>query len=172
MGRGGQFRSRHFVTGVSIYCQKKQMKLQSDIVAQVRPCPLSSLSFKPLISLWRPLLTLGPLVDATSASTDDSHLDAVVSRMKSISANVRFVALSETAPNSGDIATWAWSNRTNPQLPAHRYTFSGEFRPVQIQDFVHAFDVKTNDFQFDKSERRRWSQEKDIHRKPPTFLFL
>ncbi|KAL5337905.1 Sec63 Brl domain-containing protein [Aspergillus crustosus] len=33
-------------------------------------------------------------------------LEAVVSRMKSIGSNVRFVALSATIPNSEDIATW------------------------------------------------------------------
>ncbi|MFL5587016.1 MAG: DEAD/DEAH box helicase, partial [Ktedonobacteraceae bacterium] len=33
-------------------------------------------------------------------------LEAVVSRMKSIGSNVRFVALSATVPNSEDIATW------------------------------------------------------------------
>ncbi|KAK3381089.1 hypothetical protein B0H63DRAFT_434481 [Podospora didyma] len=76
-------------------------------------------------------------------------LEAVVSRMKTIGANVRFIALSATVPNSDDIATWLGRNHTNPQLPAHRETFGEEFRPVKLQKFVHAFDVKANDFQFD-----------------------
>ncbi|KAK1759841.1 P-loop containing nucleoside triphosphate hydrolase protein [Echria macrotheca] len=73
-------------------------------------------------------------------------LEAVVSRMKTIGANVRFIALSATVPNSDDIAVWLGKSHTSQQLPAHRETFGEEFRPVQLEKFVYGFDVKGNDF--------------------------
>jgi ATP-dependent DNA helicase HFM1/MER3 len=77
-------------------------------------------------------------------------LEAVVSRMKTIGANVRFIALSATVPNSDDIARWLGRNHTTQQLPAHRETFGEEFRPVKLQKFVYGFDSNSNDFIFDK----------------------
>ncbi|OBT87082.1 hypothetical protein VE02_05017 [Pseudogymnoascus sp. 03VT05] len=76
-------------------------------------------------------------------------LEAVVSRMKSIGANVRFVALSATVPNSHDIAVWLGKDHTNTHLPAHRETFGEEFRPVKLQKNVHGFDSNINDYAFD-----------------------
>ncbi|KAK4034829.1 hypothetical protein C8A01DRAFT_18428, partial [Parachaetomium inaequale] len=77
-------------------------------------------------------------------------LEAVVSRMKTIGANVRFIALSATVPNSDDIARWLGRNHTSQQLPAHREAFGEEFRPVKLQKFVYGFDGGNNDFIFDK----------------------
>jgi ATP-dependent DNA helicase HFM1/MER3 len=77
-------------------------------------------------------------------------LEAVVSRMKTIGANVRFIALSATVPNSDDIARWLGRNHTNQQLPAHREAFGEEFRPVKLQRFVYGFESGGNDFIFDK----------------------
>ncbi|KAK4147307.1 uncharacterized protein C8A04DRAFT_34040 [Dichotomopilus funicola] len=77
-------------------------------------------------------------------------LEAVVSRMKTIGANVRFLALSATVPNSDDIARWLGRDHTNQQLPAHRETFGEEFRPVKLQKFVYGFESKGNDYIFDK----------------------
>ncbi|KAK0629255.1 hypothetical protein B0T17DRAFT_486815, partial [Bombardia bombarda] len=77
-------------------------------------------------------------------------LEAVVSRMKTIGGNVRFVALSATVPNSDDIAQWLGRNHTNPQVPAHRETFGEELRPVKLQKFVYGYECKGNDFIFDK----------------------
>lgn len=77
-------------------------------------------------------------------------LEAVVSRMKTIGANVRFVALSATVPNSEDIAMWLGRNHTNQQLPAHRQTFGEEFRPVKLEKVVYGFQSNANPWQFDK----------------------
>ncbi|KAK4151587.1 hypothetical protein C8A00DRAFT_17036 [Chaetomidium leptoderma] len=77
-------------------------------------------------------------------------LEAVVSRMKTIGANVRFIALSATVPNSDDIARWLGRSHTNQQLPAHREAFGEEFRPVKLQKFVYGFDSNSNDFVFDR----------------------
>lgn len=76
-------------------------------------------------------------------------LEAVVSRMKSVGSNVRFVALSATVPNSEDIAIWLGKGATCPHLPAHREVFGEEFRPVQLRNVVQGYDVKQNDFVFD-----------------------
>ncbi|KAL4881935.1 Sec63 Brl domain-containing protein [Aspergillus karnatakaensis] len=77
-------------------------------------------------------------------------LEAVVSRMKSNGSNVRFVALSATIPNSGDIATWLGRSATAQHVPAHREHFGEEFRPVKLQKFVYGYQSTGNDFAFDK----------------------
>lgn len=77
-------------------------------------------------------------------------LEAVVSRMKSTGTNVRFIALSATVPNSEDIATWLGRNSMAQHLPAQRYTFDEEFRPVKLQKHVYGLKSNGNDFAFDK----------------------
>jgi ATP-dependent DNA helicase HFM1/MER3 len=95
-------------------------------------------------------------------------LEAVVSRMKSIGANVRFVALSATVPNSHDIAVWLGKDHTNQHLPAHRETFGEEYRPVKLQKHVHGFECNTNDFAFDSFLDGKLSAliAKYTHKKP------
>ncbi|KAF3388416.1 ATP-dependent DNA helicase MER3 [Penicillium rolfsii] len=82
--------------------------------------------------------------------TRGATLEAVVSRMKTIGSNVRFVALSATVPNSEDIATWLGKDSTNQHVPAHREHFGEDFRPVQLQKFVYGYQSTGNDFAFDK----------------------
>lgn len=77
-------------------------------------------------------------------------LEAVVSRMKNIGSNVRFVALSATVPNSEDIATWLGKDATNQHVPAHREHFGEDFRPVKLQKLVYGYQSNGNDFAFDK----------------------
>jgi ATP-dependent DNA helicase HFM1/MER3 len=77
-------------------------------------------------------------------------LEAVVSRMKYSGANVRFIALSATVPNSEDIAIWLGRDPTTTHLPAHREIFGEDFRPVKLQKHVYGFDGLMNDFAFDK----------------------
>ena len=76
-------------------------------------------------------------------------LEAVVSRMKSIGAQVRFVSLSATVPNSQDIAVWLGRDHANGHLPAHREVFGEEFRPVKLQKHVYGFEGNANGFAFD-----------------------
>lgn len=83
--------------------------------------------------------------------TRGSTLEAVVSRMKSVDSNVRFVALSATVPNSEDIGAWLGKDPTNQHLPAHREKFGEEFRPVKLQKFVYGYQGNGNDFAFDKA---------------------
>ncbi|KAJ5448725.1 Nucleotide-sugar transporter [Penicillium cf. griseofulvum] len=82
--------------------------------------------------------------------TRGATLEAVVSRMKNIGSNVRFVALSATVPNSEDIATWLGKDATNQHVPAHREHFGEEFRPVTLKKFVYGYPSNLNDFAFDK----------------------
>ncbi|KAJ5231810.1 uncharacterized protein N7469_006398 [Penicillium citrinum] len=77
-------------------------------------------------------------------------LEAVISRMKNIGSNVRFVALSATVPNSEDIATWLGKDATTQHVPAHREHFGEGFRPVKLQKFVYGYQCSGNDFAFDK----------------------
>jgi ATP-dependent DNA helicase HFM1/MER3 len=91
------------------------------------------------------------LIDEVHVLKDSrgATLEAVVSRMKSVGSNVRFVALSATVPNSEDIATWLGKCVTAQHLPAHREVFGEEYRPVKLQKFVYGYGVKQNDFVFD-----------------------
>lgn len=82
--------------------------------------------------------------------TRGATLEAVVSRMKNIGSNVRFVALSATVPNSEDIATWLGKDATNQHVPAHREHFGEEFRPVMLKKVVYGYASNLNDFVFDK----------------------
>lgn len=76
-------------------------------------------------------------------------LEAVVSRMKSISANMRFVALSATVPNAEDIATWLGRDHTRQHLPARREVFAEDLRPVKLQKFVYGYECNGNEHVFD-----------------------
>ena len=81
--------------------------------------------------------------------TRGATLEAVVSRMKSVGSNVRFVSLSATVPNSEDIATWLGKDSNNQHLPARRERFGEEFRPVKLQKHVYGISFRGNDFAFD-----------------------
>lgn len=76
-------------------------------------------------------------------------LETVISRMKSLGVEVRFVALSATIPNSDDIAQWIGLNHTSPQIPAKMFVFGEEYRPVQLEKIVHGYNLSGNDHSFD-----------------------
>ncbi|KAI1772219.1 P-loop containing nucleoside triphosphate hydrolase protein [Hypoxylon cercidicola] len=78
-------------------------------------------------------------------------LEAVVSRMKTIGANVRFVALSATVPNIGDVAMWLGRDHVSPLEPARTEAFGEEMRPVKLQRYVYGYQGSPNDFIFDKT---------------------
>ncbi|KAL8655597.1 MAG: hypothetical protein Q9226_002980 [Calogaya cf. arnoldii] len=82
--------------------------------------------------------------------TRGACLEAVVSRMKSVGSNVRFLALSATVPNSDDIATWLGLNPATQHVPACRERFGEEFRPVKLQKHVYGLSFNGNDWGFDK----------------------
>jgi ATP-dependent DNA helicase HFM1/MER3 len=63
-------------------------------------------------------------------------LEAVVSRMKSISTDVRFVALSATVPNFQDVAAWLGTNSSEPHHPSPSEKFGEEFRPIKLRKIV------------------------------------
>jgi ATP-dependent DNA helicase HFM1/MER3 len=79
-------------------------------------------------------------------------LEAVVSRMKSIGTDVRFVALSATVPNLQDVAAWLGKNLSQPHIPAPNEKFGEEFRPVKLRKHVCGYVTSTNnDFGFEKT---------------------
>ena len=78
-------------------------------------------------------------------------LEAVVSRMKSVGSNVRFVALSATVPNSNDIATWLGKGSDRVDIPAVREIFGEEFRPVKLQKHVVGLPYRGSDFGFEQA---------------------
>ncbi|OJD40841.1 dead deah box dna helicase [Diplodia corticola] len=112
------------------------------------------------------------LIDEVHILKEDrgATLEAVVSRMKSVGTDVRFVALSATVPNFEDIATWLGKNSTNQDIPARKERFGEEFRPVQLQKHVLGFGGNNpSEFAFDKvlttklpGVIARYSQKKPI----------
>ncbi|KAJ4295152.1 ATP-dependent DNA helicase MER3 [Kalmusia sp. IMI 367209] len=93
------------------------------------------------------------LIDEVHLLKEDrgAILEAVVSRMKSIGTEVRFVALSATVPNFGDVATWLGKNTAEPYEPAVNEKFGEDFRPVRLQKHVCGFQSNNpNDFAFEK----------------------
>ncbi|TGZ77334.1 putative DEAD/DEAH box DNA helicase [Ascodesmis nigricans] len=78
-------------------------------------------------------------------------LEVVVSRMRSIGSDVRFVALSATIPNAGDIAAWLGRRGDISELPAQLEEFGPEFRPVKLEKHVYGYQSYANDFAFDKT---------------------
>ena len=72
-------------------------------------------------------------------------LEAVVSRMKSLPENIRFIALSATIPNAEDIATWLKRSGTS-SAPAHCFIFGEDYRPVPIEKHVIGIDTAGGDY--------------------------
>lgn len=77
-------------------------------------------------------------------------LEVIVSRMKSIGTDVRFVALSATVPNCEDIAAWLGKDACRIKVPAAMEVFGEEFRPVKLQKYVVGFHGG-NDFMLEKT---------------------
>ena len=111
------------------------------------------------------------LIDEVHILKEDrgATLEAIVSRMKSVGSDIRFVALSATVPNSQDIATWLGKDSVTPYIPAPRERFGEEFRPVLLAKYVCGYNASGNDFAFEKTLNAklpdiiaRWSQRKPI----------
>lgn len=99
-------------------------------------------------------------------------LEAVVSRMKSVGSDVRFVALSATVPNSDDIASWLGKAPDARHLSAHRELFGEEFRPVKLEKHVWGIRGPANDFAFDKVLDDSVKQAIATYsKKKPTMIF-
>ncbi|KAI1436469.1 hypothetical protein GGR50DRAFT_223618 [Xylaria sp. CBS 124048] len=78
-------------------------------------------------------------------------LEAVVSRMKTIGASIRFVAISATVPNIDDVAQWIGRDHQNQHEPARFEVFGEELRPVKLQRYVYGYEGANNDFIFEKT---------------------
>ena len=93
-------------------------------------------------------------------------LEAVVSRMKTISTSIRFLAISATIPNIADIAKWLAHGTADEysetevlrgethydSVQSAVYKVYGEiFRPVKLDKIVLGYpkSVKSSDFVFD-----------------------
>ncbi len=110
------------------------------------------------------------LIDEVHILKEDrgATLEAVVSRMKSVGSDVRFVALSATVPNSEDISAWLGQDPINLHLPASRERFGEDFRPVRLKKHVCGYQSNANDFAFDKTLNAKLPEviAKYSHRKP------
>ncbi|KAF8798145.1 P-loop containing nucleoside triphosphate hydrolase protein [Phlegmacium glaucopus] len=80
-----------------------------------------------------------------------STLEVVTSRMKFRGSEVRFMLVSATVPNIGDIAAWIGSGVRESE-PAHVYEFGDDYRPCKLTRHVVGLPRRhgQNDFQFAK----------------------
>ncbi|GEM11682.1 DNA/RNA helicase, DEAD/DEAH boxtype [Rhodotorula toruloides] len=63
-------------------------------------------------------------------------LEVVVSRMKTLGTDTRFVAVSATVPNIDDIADWLGAGvHEEGHKPAKAFTFGDHFRPCKLQKY-------------------------------------
>ncbi|KAK8165413.1 LOW QUALITY PROTEIN: putative DEAD/DEAH box DNA helicase [Phyllosticta citrichinensis] len=110
------------------------------------------------------------LIDEVHILKEDrgATLEVVVSRMKSVGSDVRFVAVSATVPNFADIATWLGRNPQNKDQPAVKERFGEEFRPVPLQKHVVGYSNAYNDYSFDSVLNTKLPQvvAKYSHKKP------
>ena len=92
------------------------------------------------------------LIDEVHILNEDrgAVLEVVVSRMKSIGTDVRFIALSATVPNFRDVAVWLGKNSAEPYVPAPNQKFGEEFRPVKLRKHICGYVCNNNDFAFEK----------------------
>ncbi|KAI9806600.1 MAG: hypothetical protein M1825_006057 [Sarcosagium campestre] len=92
------------------------------------------------------------LIDEVHSLKDPrgATLEAVVSRMKSVGTDVRFIALSATVPNLPDVASWLGKTTSCSEMPAYHEKFGEEFRPVRLQKYVYGYSSGGNDFVLDK----------------------
>ncbi|BGP68563.1 ATP-dependent DNA helicase MER3 [Rhodotorula toruloides] len=76
-------------------------------------------------------------------------LEVVVSRMKTLGTDTRFVAVSATVPNIDDIADWLGVGaHEEGHKPAKAFTFGDDFRPCKLQKIVVGYPKGGNDFAF------------------------
>ncbi|KAK7544231.1 Sec63 Brl domain-containing protein [Phyllosticta citribraziliensis] len=110
------------------------------------------------------------LIDEVHILKEDrgATLEVVVSRMKSVGSDVRFVAVSATVPNFADIATWLGRNPQNQNQPAVKERFGEGFRPVPLQKHVVGYSNAYNDYSFDSVLNSKLPQvvAKYSHKKP------
>ncbi|TBU35674.1 P-loop containing nucleoside triphosphate hydrolase protein [Dichomitus squalens] len=85
--------------------------------------------------------------------TRGSTLEVVVSRMKLRGTSVRFIVVSATVPNIGDVADWIGNNSDTGPATIKEVRFGEDFRPCRLSKFVYGFPRRrdTNDFVFAKA---------------------
>lgn len=99
------------------------------------------------------------LIDEVHILKEDrgATLEAVVSRMRSVGQDIRFVALSATVPNSEDIAAWLGRGPGDMHNPAAREVFGEEFRPVRLEKHVLGLQASNpNEFAFDQTCNKKF----------------
>lgn len=98
------------------------------------------------------------LIDEVHILKEDrgASLEAIVSRMKTVGSEVRFLALSATIPNSDDIASWLGRDPSRQDLPAAREVFDDSYRAVAFEKHVYGYvSNNSNEFQFDQTLSHR-----------------
>ncbi|GAA6026781.1 hypothetical protein JCM8097_005857 [Rhodosporidiobolus ruineniae] len=101
-------------------------------------------------------------VHTVGADVRGAVLEVVVSRMKTLGTQTRFIAVSATVPNIRDVAEWLGRGagqdeggaeeegreEREREGPARMFKFGDDFRPCKLQKFVYGYPKKDNDFAF------------------------
>ncbi|EOR01293.1 ATP-dependent DNA helicase MER3 [Wallemia ichthyophaga EXF-994] len=101
-----------------------------------------------------------------------STLEVLVSRMRMLgdNHNIRYIAISATAPNAIDIAAWLANSNTSI---ATLKEFDESFRPVQIARHIYPFKrTNNNDFAFDSLLNYKLFDKLAVHMEgKPALIF-
>ncbi|KAF2706280.1 ATP-dependent DNA helicase MER3 [Pleomassaria siparia CBS 279.74] len=138
------------ITGDSDNADLRNVQTANIIITTPEKWDLITRRWKDHVKLMR-LIKLF-LIDEVHILKEDrgATLETVVSRMKTIGTDVRFVALSATVPNFDDVATWLGKNAAEPYEAAMNESFGEEFRPVKLRKHVCGYVNNCNDWMFDK----------------------
>lgn len=112
------------------------------------------------------------LVDEVHQLSDPSRgacLEAVITRIKTAKKDARFIAVSASAPNIDDVATWIGRH----DLPGIYKSMGQEYRPVKLNAIVKGYPkYGQNDFVFDKMlEKQVPSLVNEFSDSKPTLVF-
>ncbi|KAJ1915480.1 ATP-dependent DNA helicase MER3 [Mycoemilia scoparia] len=76
-------------------------------------------------------------------------LEAIVSRLKSLNQDIRFIAVSATVKNVEDISQWISKDKTNTETEV--CVFDESYRPVPLSKVVYGFPMSEKPFMFERN---------------------
>lgn len=117
------------------------------------------------------------LIDEVHFLREDrgTSLEVVITRMKSLTLNLRIIALSATVPNIVDISNWLSNdNNVTNNAQIHTMVYNNDYRSVQLKEHVYGYKTARtkNPFKFDLYLNSKIGEViKDHSNNKPTLIF-
>lgn len=105
-----------------------------------------------------------------------TSLEVVITRMMTLSLNLRIIALSATVPNIQDVSNWLGksSESSNNGIKTHTMVYNDEYRAVSLEKTVYGYKTagNTNPFKFEIYLNGKLPEIIRIHSKgKPVLIF-